>query len=190
MNISFSMKLDCINYLVWKQQVLYLIIAYGLVTIIDPHVLPLTHVMDSQTNPKFTHWNRLNNIFKSWFYLLVTPSMHPYFKYETSTTDLWCSLEKVHSTSSHAFVIEPRLQSQTMSKNDLSVKDYVMLIRSLVDHLTAIGEAIIDHDLIIYAISGLDSNYKPFVSFFTMRFMCFSFDEFHSQILTYERHIE
>lgn len=82
--------------------------------------------------------------------------------------------------------MELRIQLQIMHKNDPFAKDYIMCLRTLVDHLSTIEENY-DRDLVLHAISGLDSNYNPFVSSFTMRYDCVSFDEF---LLTYERRLK
>lgn len=74
-----------------------------------------------------------------------------------------------------------------MTKNELYVEDYAMHLRSLANHLTSIGAVVTTSDLIMHGISGLDSNYNPFMLSFTIRFDCFSFDEFHSQLLTYQK---
>lgn len=77
-----------------------------------------------------------------------------------------------------------------MSKNELSVDEFIIHLKIVADHLDAISKVGIDHDLILHAISGLNSSYNSFVSFFTMQYSISSFDEFHSQLWTYERHLE
>lgn len=65
-----------------------------------------------------------------------------------------------------------------------------MHLRTIVNHLVAIGEAVFDWYLILYVIGVLDSSYNHFVSFFIMNLDDVSFDQFHNQLLTYERNLD
>lgn len=50
----------------------------------------------------------------------------------------------------------------------MSLEDPFMSLKTLADHLVAIGEGVTNCDLILYAISDLDSNNHPFMPSFTM----------------------
>lgn len=105
--------------------------------------------------------------------------MHPHLRRGASAPERRSSLKRIHSASSHAHIMELRLQLQIMCKNDLSVDEFVVHLRTLSDHLSVVGEAISDRDLIMYARGGLDSNYNAFISYF-MSFDAVSFDKFHN----------
>lgn len=69
--------------------------------IIDPRIPSPAQLVNFQINPKFSHWNCLNNIVKSWFYSYVSSSMHPHMRHGATSVEQWSSLERVHWGSSN-----------------------------------------------------------------------------------------
>lgn len=59
MNVSFAIKQDRRNYIVWHEQILSLILAYDFEDYVyEVYTQPSKYLVDSQTmNPKFSKWN-------------------------------------------------------------------------------------------------------------------------------------
>lgn len=51
-----------------------------------------------------------------------------------------------------------RLQLQTFKKWDLCIEDYILRIKMIIDNLPVMDQPIPYHDLVFYALWGLDSN--------------------------------
>lgn len=49
-----------------------------------------------------------------------------------------------------------RFQLQSMRKNNSKIKEYLVHIKSIADHLATVGEIVPDQDLILCTIIGLD----------------------------------
>lgn len=55
----------------------------------------------------------------------------------------------------------------------------------IADRLTIVGQSTPDHDFVFYALGGLDSNMKSFISSITLRPIPISFDELHSHLFAH-----
>lgn len=96
--------------------------------------------------------------------------MHPHLKRVATAADQW--------SHSKEFILHPHmleswnydLSCKLRLKNDLLVDDHILRLKNVADHLSAIGEAASNRDLILHAISALDVAYNLFVSSFTVNF--------------------
>lgn len=66
--------------------------------------------------------------------------------------EMWHKLQVHFSTSLGTRVMDFRLQPQTFKKEYLCIKDYIFHIKMIIDHLTALGQPIPDHDLVFFAL--------------------------------------
>lgn len=55
------------------------------------------------------------------------------------------------------------------------------------DYLAIIGQPILYHNMVLYALRGLDSNWNSFISCITLRPILILFDEFYSHRPANER---
>lgn len=125
-------------------------------------------------NLEIGNWMRLNgivNIGSSYLYDLVH-----LVKFDIVTQ--YKGLELTNYRFSLARVMYIYLQLQNVSKNNLPIKYYFMKIKSIIDHLLTIGKTLFYQDVIMCIVRGLDANYLTFISYISMRFGSFSFDEF------------
>lgn len=71
-NLTFSIKLDSSNFLIWHEQLLSLIVAYRLESYVDGSQFQPSKFLDfGGVNPEFLMWIRINGTIKSWIYGFV-----------------------------------------------------------------------------------------------------------------------
>lgn len=137
-----------------------------------PIVLPT--IFDSNTpNHEYKNLSRMNGRVKSWIFTSASPLVQ-----RGTVTQHWNALENAFSSFSYARVIDICIQLQTIRNNDYIVDDYLMYIKSISDHLIAIGEIFNDYDLILCAIWDLDPCCNALNSYLSMRPSYLTFDEF------------
>lgn len=100
------------------------------------------------------------------------------------------SIQQVYASESMARMLELRLQLQTTKKGGMSCTDYLQKMRSIADQLRSIGSPVSDHDLLLYALSGLGPEYDPFVLTGTSRSEGISFKDLHGLLLSHEFGLE
>ncbi|KAJ9682724.1 hypothetical protein PVL29_018620 [Vitis rotundifolia] len=107
-----------------------------------------------------------------------------------TTSEIWTALEKIFSAASKARIMQLRFQLQTTKKGGLSMMEYLLKIKSIVDNLLAIGENITEQHRILYLLAGLGAEYNLFVISVTSGHEPLSLEEIHSMLLTHENRLE
>ncbi|TXG69550.1 hypothetical protein EZV62_004485 [Acer yangbiense] len=102
---SLPIKLDDGNYMLWKNQLLNIIIANGLEDFIEgtcpcpPKLLELTQ---QTLNPLYQQWQCLNRLLMSWIYACLTPRTTSYIVNHGTAYEIWEALSKRFESTSYA----------------------------------------------------------------------------------------
>lgn len=76
---------------------------------------------------------------------------------------------------------------QILSKNGLSVSNYMLKVKTLSDHLASIGEIIPECDPFLYILNDLCPQYLTFLTIFNMTQIHPSIGILHNQLDNFER---
>lgn len=91
------------------------------------------------------NWNRINNLLKSFLYGSVfTDSVRSRISRKGIVTEVWTALEAYFHSCSRSRVLEIITQFQNLKQGEMSVDDYMMKTKEVIDHLAAINEPIDD----------------------------------------------
>ena len=84
-----------------------------------------------------------------------------------SSAEVWLSLENLYAcqTITKSFQLKQKLQS--IKKDDLSINDYILKIKTIDHALAAIGKPLTDKDLLFAILNGLDQEYETIASLVT-----------------------
>ena len=77
-----------------------------------------------------------------------------------SAAEVWIVLEQLFSTKSKARALQLRLSLQTLKKENSSIADYVLKMKSLATSLIAAGQQMSDDELILYILGGLGLEFE------------------------------
>lgn len=117
MNQSLTVKHDENNYLIWKNQLLNIIIANGLKDFIDgtrPSSPLFSYPTQRLLNPDYTTWHRFNKLIMSWFYVSITKGMMGQIVGFNTVFEIWEALNQIYSTAMMARLIELRAQTSDL----------------------------------------------------------------------------
>jgi len=82
----------------------------------------------------------------------------------TTSRDVLCSLERIFASPSRARVQQLKYQVYTFKMGTSSMSKYIQSIKSIMDNLTAVGNPVVDSDLVSTLLSGLSPEYDSFVT--------------------------
>ena len=144
LNQAFTVRLDQSNYLLGRTQMLNIIIANGIEEMIHGKIpAPSWFLGDSENiNLEYNIWQRQNRLVMCWIYSLLTEGVMTQIIGLDTTSEIWIALEKIFLVASKARTMQLRFQLQTTKKGGLSMMEYLLKIKSIVDNLVAIGENI------------------------------------------------
>lgn len=184
---NLTIKLDQDNYLLWKNQLLNVIIANGFEEYIDgSHPCPskFLDLQRQQINPEYTLWQRINRLIMSWLYSSLTESKVAQIVSCNTAFEIWGSLERTYASTSRSRIIELRTELQNIRKDGLSADEYIFKLKSIVDKLASIGEPVTHNDQIIYLLHGLGPEYNSFADTINARTDQPNIEEIHSLLLS------
>ena len=76
--------------------------------------------------------------------------------------DAWDTLVKLYSTNTKARKMQLKQELHNVKKMQLSINDYSLKVKGLVDALASIGSPVEDDDLVSVTLNGLSKEYDQF----------------------------
>lgn len=187
-----TVKLDDENFLTWKQQILFAIRGYGLEDYItkDVTVVPsqfITAESGTQVhNPEFVAHQRQDQLLTSWLLSSISTNILPHLVGFNTAKEVWEAVNQLFAAQSTARVMNFKLQLQTLKKGNLSMKDYLLKMKSICDNLAACGRPISKEDQVLSILAGLGGEFEPTVAVITSRIDTYSVQSASALLLTSE----
>ncbi|XP_016708258.1 uncharacterized protein [Gossypium hirsutum] len=164
-----SILLDDCNYLLWRQQVLLAVKAHKLQRFLDSNTIPPPSMITDddgvlQENVEFVKFEQQDSALASWLLSSVSPDVLPHLIGLVTSSQIWNSIVNLYGsrTTSELMFYHQALHSQR--KGDMSMKEFLLKIKSYCDNLASCGEAISAHKHITAILNGLSFEYEPIVS--------------------------
>ncbi|XP_062076348.1 uncharacterized protein LOC133781392 [Humulus lupulus] len=190
LNPSFTVKLDSENYMIWKNQILNVVMAQGLEDYLDGSISEPVRFLDpplnTSPNPLYNTWQRCNRLLMSWLYASLTDDMLAHIVSYTTAAEIWVSLAEYFEAVTMAHLGDLRTALQSLKKNNLSITAYIQKLKTICNRLAAIGEPVSRNDHIIALLGGLGRDYNPFVTSFKMRTDKPSLATIHSLLISFD----
>jgi hypothetical protein len=77
----------------------------------------------------------------------------------------------------------------TTRKNQLSISDYFVKMRSYADEMASAGAGLPDEELVSYILAGLDEDYNPVFTAIVARTDSVTPDDLYTQLLSFKQHL-
>ncbi|KAJ4722439.1 Retrovirus-related Pol polyprotein from transposon TNT 1-94 [Melia azedarach] len=202
-NASFVLvapiKLTNANYLLWKTQVLPSIRANGLEAYIDgnkeaPRKMTVSIDQDSNVitieNPEYLVWERHDQMLMSWLLSSMTKGILGTVMGCRSSKEVWEAMQKHFSAQSTARTMQIRSEIHNTKKDGMSVNDYYLKMKSLVEDLRCAGNEVSEEEHVMFLMEGLGPEYDPVVVNITSRERKLPLQEIYSVLVSHENRIE
>ncbi|KAG8483654.1 hypothetical protein CXB51_023307 [Gossypium anomalum] len=169
---KINILLDDHNYLLWRQQVLLAIKTYRLQHYIDPSTVPPSPtILDdagvSQPNPEFDRFEQQDSALASWLLSSVSPSVLPHLIGLNTSSQIWNALVGVYGSKSTSQLMFYRRALHSQRKADLSMREFLMKVKSFCDRLAGCGEIISEQEHVTAILNGLPAEYESVVTIIT-----------------------
>ncbi|MCO5590494.1 hypothetical protein L7F22_044464 [Adiantum nelumboides] len=187
-------KLDKNNYQPWKFRMRNYLIKkslWGYVTREEVEPRLPTHNASVDELKAWKTWNEKD---KKVMFLIsqnVTNEMIGHIQDLNSSRDAWDTLKRLYSTYTKARKIQLKNELNNMKKDTLSVNDYVLKIKQVLDALGSIGAPPEDDDLVFIVLNGLnDDRWKAFATSVYVRETFLDFEDLISLMITEEMRMQ
>ncbi|GAA0152880.1 transmembrane signal receptor [Lithospermum erythrorhizon] len=158
---SVPIELTYTNYLNWKKIITKFLGSKKLLPLIDG-TLP----RPDDDHPQLENWIQCDDLVQSWIHATLSlPVLETLLNHDcTSATQVWDTLNQLFLDHAEPTRMNLCSKFQTFTKGQLTMTDFLQKIHSLYCSLRAVGEPLLETDLIAQILIGLPSAYAPFVT--------------------------
>jgi hypothetical protein len=171
MSNLMSIKLDSVNYIVWKLQLTTILEAYSMIDHIDGSVpKPSQYLIGADgsfttgANPSFLSWKKRDKALLTLIYSTLSPPVLSMVVGLNSAQEVWNTLEQRFTSTARANVLNLKLELQSVKKGNDSINAYMQRVKTARDKLSAVGVQIDDEEMLHMILKGLPKEYYSFNS--------------------------
>ncbi|KAL4376343.1 hypothetical protein GQ457_02G016120 [Hibiscus cannabinus] len=168
---KINVVLDDHNYLLWHQQVFLIVKTHRLQKFIDCNVHPppqyITQNSQVRLNPDFEAFEEQDGALATWLLSTVSESVLPHLIGLNTASEIWNTLHRIYSGKTTSRLMYFRRSLHAQKKGELSMKDFLMKIKSICDNLASCGEVISEHEQITAILNGLPPEYESVITVLT-----------------------
>ena len=192
MSNLMSIKLDSMNYMLWKLQISAILDAYSMIEHLDgstqqPRQFVINEDGVQVLNPAFLIWRKKD---KALLTLLLSTLSSPVLAMVVGTTtaqEVWNRLEEKFTCTAQANVLNLKLELQGIKKGNESINSYLQRIKNTRDKLFAVGVLVDNEELLHMILKGLPKEFAPFASAIRTRDDSISFEKLSVLLQTEEQ---
>ncbi|KAL4302493.1 hypothetical protein GQ457_10G000020 [Hibiscus cannabinus] len=165
---KINVTLDDHNYLLWHQQVYLTVKTHRLLKYIDSKVQPPPHYVSQNgvdaINPEYELFEEQDGALATWLLSTVSENVLPHLIGLNTASAIWNTLHRLYSAKTTSRLMSYRRLLHSQKKGDLSMKDYLMRIKSICDNLANCGESISEYERITAILNGLPPEFDSVVT--------------------------
>lgn len=191
---SISVKLDRDNFPLWQSLVLPIIRGcrlegYMLGTKECPEQYITNSDSSKKLNPSFEDWQAYDQQLLGWLKNSMTADIATQFLHCENSKQLWEEAQSLAGAHTRSRITYLKSEFHSTRKGEMKMHDYLSKMKNLADKLKLAGNPILNSDLIIQTLNGLDSEYNPVVVKLSDQ-INLSWIDLQSQLLSFESRIE
>lgn len=189
-----STKLDD-NFFQWCQQALAPIKGNKMLFYVKhKDAIPVEFLFEADKikgviNSAYITWVQRDQILMFWLLEAATPIVQAQMVGCDTAYQVWDRIERLFFSQSQARTMQYKLQLQTIKKGGLTMAEYVLQIKSIID-VIAFTSHIISEDLILHILSDIGVEYDAFVVSLTTQIEPTKLPDMRSMLLAQEHRID
>ncbi|GMI73304.1 hypothetical protein HRI_000999700 [Hibiscus trionum] len=164
---KINVTLDDHNYLIWHQQVYLIIKTNRLLRFIDPKITAPSQYVSRDgivsINLEFELFEEQDGALATWLLSTVSPGVLSHLIGLSTASAIWETLHRLYSGKTTTRLMSFRRMLHSQKKGDLSMRDYLVKIKSVCDNLASCGEVILEHKHITAVLNGLPADFDSVI---------------------------
>ena len=153
----------------------------------EPH-FPVQNTTVAQIKA-YKEWHEKTRRVLHWLSVCVSDAMIGHIQECTNAKDAWDTLVKLYGTTTLARKMQLKQELSNVKKGNLSINDYVLKVRNIVEKLGSIGVAVEDEDMVLVVLNGLGKDYTSFQTSIGVRETFPSFNDLVAMLISEELRI-
>ncbi|MBA0863345.1 hypothetical protein Goshw_019745, partial [Gossypium schwendimanii] len=160
-----TVKLGERNFLLWKQQVLFILEGYSLYEFVLGTInIPPQSITDTEgnivPNPDFLFHKQQDKLLASWLLSTIGDEILVHLTKARTSFDIWSTVTRRFASKSDLTVSTLRHSLYSQKKGQLTMKKYLENVRNLCDALTVAGNDVSEQEQISVILAGLPVEFE------------------------------
>ncbi|XP_020675574.1 uncharacterized protein LOC110094647 [Dendrobium catenatum] len=180
------------NYPLWSNQIVKILKANGFAIFLDPK--PETTATSANEiadpNQDSHQWSVIDPNLAAALCSTISPSVLPYVTHLDSTNEIWRTLQIRFQSSNRSNVILLKNELHNVSMKNLSMSQYLIEIKKIVDQIASAGSTVDSEDVMIYILNWLPPSYQPFTASISTMQTSLTLDNLYVLLISEEIHLK
>ena len=186
-------KLDKNNFHAWRFRITNFLMGKGYWDYIEGEHQAAPRVPEQNPTAEqlkaFKDWNQGARKVMYWLSISIQDTMIGHIQDAESPKEAWDELVKLYETNTKARKLQLKNDFNTVSKKNLTVNEYALKIKGIVESLASIGVAVEDDDKVEVCLRGLTPAYKQFKTSIQTRENIPNFSDLISMLIIEEKNL-
>jgi hypothetical protein len=181
-----SVKLNNINYTLWRYQITSIFESYSLMDLVDRSTQPpemflhdANGNLTSAENNLYKPWKVRDQAIKTLINATLSSSALSLVMKQITARDVWKTLERRYTSLSRTHVLSLKAELDRVRKNNYTMTIYLDRVKEIRDKLSFVGVEIDDEELLHVVLKGLPPEYDAFCSAMRTRDKSLSCEDLH-----------
>ena len=189
-------KLDKNNYQPWKFRMKNYLIGKNLWGYVSGAIVKPSLPTRGATNEQgevFMQWNEKDKMVIFVLSQNISNSMIGHIQELETSEEVWNCLESLYTSYTKARKIQLKNELNNIKKTpSMSVNDYVLKIKDLIDALASIGSSVDNDDKVVFCLNGLreDDKWKSFITSIYVRDSMPDFNQLVALMVTKQMNLQ
>lgn len=192
-NHPIPIKLEETNFLSWHHEVIATVKGYKLQKylmgshFIPPKFLTEEYELNGVLNEDFLNWKQQDSLLLSWLLSSMSQAMRNRVIGCEFSHEVWEKLQTHFSSQTRAKITQYRTQLRKTKQGSLTLDEFLLEIRKLVNVLASVGEPVTQNEHIESIFDGLNDEYESFIASMMARIEPYTVEEFESLLKAQEK---
>ncbi|KAJ0047752.1 hypothetical protein Pint_17091 [Pistacia integerrima] len=138
------------------------------------------------TDPEYRLWLRQDRLVLLGIQATVNSAIGPTINNCSTSADAWDKLQASYENRSNTRMLTLLTTLMTTTKEGISVSEYMMKIKSVIDDLALIGHPMSDEEIIGHTLNGLQDEFKELTAAVRVRDSPVRFEDLYDKLLDEE----
>lgn len=117
-----------------------------------------------QENVEFSRFKQQDSAIAFWLLSSVSQAVLPHLIGMDTSAQIWNAIVSLYGSKTTSRLMFNRHALHSQCKGDLSMREFLMKVKSYCDSLASCGEIISDHEHVTVILNGLPPEYESIIS--------------------------
>lgn len=119
----------------------------------------------------------------------VSEAIVPFIASSQTSHQAWKITRKTYANKSRSQIMSLKERLSVIQRGEQTITKYLQQIRTMEDDLSLASSPVVQDDLILYTLKGVDLDYREIAAAIVARDTCISFEDIHDKLTDFKSYL-